>query len=180
MASDSFDLIDNEVSLIIVDSKKYLSTNIKILYGFVNKKGCACIYVTVNKSHLMLTNLFQREKINQNKIFVIDASPATSKREDDTGNVIFINSPSALTDISIATLSAIKSLSGGKKILFFDSISALLIYNEAGSVCKFAHFLINKLKEMNVTGVIIAVDKDLDEKIISQLTQFCDKSYKFQ
>lgn len=93
-------------------------------------------------------------------------------------NAVFVGSPKDLTDISIATTMAIKSVPKGYRLLFIDSISTLGLYNDAGTVAKFTHFLINKMRELKCTGVIISLEKETDEKMISQLSQFCDKIVK--
>ena len=61
------------------------------------------------------------------------------------------------------------------RLLFLDSISTLILYNDTGSMTKFSHFLINKIKEGGCSGAIISLEKETDEKMISQLSQFVDK-----
>ncbi|MDO8622885.1 MAG: hypothetical protein Q7R52_01460 [archaeon] len=169
------DFKKGEVILLIVSAQKYLSVSMDVLKHYCNTEKNLCVYVSVNKPYTTLMNLIKKEKINSDKLFVIDAITPTSSQSKGAENVIFTGSPRGLTDISISASSAIKNLPKGDRMLFFDSLSTLLIYNDVGSVTKFAHFLINKMKEWNITGVIISLEKETDAKLSSQLSQFVDK-----
>ena len=58
--------------------------------------------------------------------------------------------------------------------LFFDSLSTLLLYNETKTVAKFAHFLVTRLRILELDGIVFAVEKDMDREVIRALAQFCD------
>ena len=61
------------------------------------------------------------------------------------------------------------------RFIFFDSLSTLLIYNQSKSVSKFAHFLTGKMREWKIKGVLISLQKNIDENLIAQVSQFCDR-----
>lgn len=169
------DFKKGEVILLIVSAQKYLQVSLEVLKHYCNNQKSSCVYVSVNRPYNTLMNLIKANKINSEKLFVIDAITPPSDQQKSIKNAIFIGSPRGLTDISISASSAVKSLTKGDRMLFFDSLSTLLIYNDAGSVTKFAHFLINKMKEWSITGVIISLEKETDEKLTSQLSQFVDR-----
>ncbi len=92
------------------------------------------------------------------------------------GNCVFCQ-PQALTNISIALTSAIESLpKDNDKLLILDTLSTLMLYNEAGTVTRFAHVLTEKLRAWGVKSVILTLEEETDKKIIAQLGQFCDKT----
>jgi hypothetical protein len=62
------------------------------------------------------------------------------------------------------------------KSLFVDSISTLLIYNRAETVSKFLHFLTGKIRVLNLNGVLLSTEKELDPEFADQLEQFVDKT----
>ena len=62
-----------------------------------------------------------------------------------------------------------------KKFILVDTISTLLIYNSGQTVIKFSHFLTGRIRDWKAEGALITVKKEMDEKLTSQLTQFCDK-----
>lgn len=79
-----------------------------------------------------------------------------------------------LTNISISTTSLISKLDTAK-MLIFDSISTLLVYNDFETVKDFIHFISKKMKELKVTFAMICIKDRTDEKVISQLSAFVDE-----
>ena len=175
MAINFSDFKKGEVVLLIISAQKYLEVSMNILKHYCNTQKNSCVYVSVNRPYSTLMNLIKKEKIETDKLFVVDAITPPSAQDKSANKAIFLGNPRGLTDISISAASAIKNLPKGNRTLFFDSLSTLLIYNDVGSVTKFAHFLINKMKEWNISGVIISLEKETDEKLSSQLSQFVDK-----
>jgi KaiC/GvpD/RAD55 family RecA-like ATPase len=173
MAINFSELKKGEIILLVTSAEKYLSTSMQVLKHYCDGKK-SCIYVTVNKPYASLIKILNQHEINTERIFIIDGITPTSAGNKEKENVIFIGNPRELTSISISTISAIKNLPK-EKVLFFDSLSTLLIYNDSGSVTKFAHFLINKMKSLEISGVIISLEKEMDEKMRSQISQFVDK-----
>jgi archaellum biogenesis ATPase FlaH len=89
------------------------------------------------------------------------------------GNAVFIGSPKELTNISITTTSKIKEFKKAK-ILIFDSISTLLVYNKFEVVKDFIRFISNKMKELKITFVMTCIKEMTDEKTIAELKAFAD------
>ncbi|MDD5133006.1 MAG: ATPase domain-containing protein [Candidatus Nanoarchaeia archaeon] len=172
MAINFSELKKGEIVLLVTSAEKYISTSMQMLKYYCNQKNISAVYVTVNKPYDSLIKILEKYNINTKKIFIIDAITPTSAKNKE--NAIFIGNPKELTSISISSTSAIKSIPG-EKVFFFDSLSTLLIYNDSGSVTKFAHFLVNKMKSLDVSGVIISLEKEMDPKMLSQLSQFVDK-----
>jgi archaellum biogenesis ATPase FlaH len=161
---------EGDVILMVAPAKKLIKINTEILKWYVNKKKYDVVYVTVNKPFSYLVEGFQKAKININKIFIIDA---VSPREVRGGNAVFIGSPRELTNISITTTSAIKKLKAAK-ILIFDSISTLLVYNEFKVVKDFIRFISNEMKSLKVTFVMTCIKEMTDKKTIAELRAFVD------
>ena len=90
----------------------------------------------------------------------------------------FINSPSHLTDLSIALHKYFTSSEDKNRFLHLDSLSTLNIHNEAGSVLKFVHYLTGKMRVFGLKGVILSLREETDKKLIAELSQFCDKMIK--
>ncbi len=169
------DLPEGSICLIITTAKAIMKTNLDVLKVFISQ-GLFGLYVTINQPYITLQNLFNREGIDLNKLFFIDCITQTAGgRAERTSNCLFINSPSSLTELGIALTQAIQAMPAGKKFIFLDALSTLLIYNEAGTIAKFSHFLINKIKLLGLTGVVMSVEKEMDEKLLTQIEQFCDK-----
>ncbi len=168
---------DKEIALILSDEKKYFATNLKILDILTNKFKEKGIYVTVNRPFESLNEVLKKNKINTKNIFFIDAITLTISGEaKEVPNCLFINSPNSLTELGIALGEAFNSMKQKEdRFIFFDSLSTLLIYNQSKSVSKFAHFLTGKMREWKIKGVLISLQKNVDENLIAQVSQFCDK-----
>jgi archaellum biogenesis ATPase FlaH len=162
---------EGNVILLVTPAEKLVETNTELLKWYISKKKYDAVYVTVNKPFSTLIERFQKDKIETSKIFIIDAiSPSTTT----TGNAIFIGSPKELTNISISTTSAIGKLKTAK-ILVFDSISTLLVYNKFEVVKDFVHFISSKMRELKITFVMTCIKEMTDEKVIAELRAFVDE-----
>jgi len=161
---------DGNVVLIIIPADKLIETNTKILKRYITGKKNDVVYVTVNKPFSTLIAHFQKEKIDTSKIFIIDA---ISPHEVRAQNAVFIKSPKELTNISITTTSTLEKLKKAK-ILIFDSISTLMVYNKFEVVKEFIHFISNKMKELKVTFVMTCIKEMTDKKTLSDLRAFVD------
>lgn len=158
------------IFLIVASSKRLIGINTEILKMYITKKGYDVVYVTVNKPFSTLVKGFQKEGIDMNKLFFIDA---VSPRKFRTGNAVFIDSPKELTNISITTTSTIKKIKTAK-VLIFDSISTLLVYNKFEVVKDFIRFISNEMKELKITFVMTCIKEMTDKKIIAELRAFVD------
>ncbi|MEN6611012.1 MAG: PAS domain S-box protein [Methanoregulaceae archaeon] len=90
------------------------------------------------------------------------------------GVVRYVNNPANLTDPGIAVTGVLKDHSGKKICILFDSISTLLIYLSSSNISKFIHFVTNKLRLLDVSGIFLATEKGLDPQLETQLTTFVD------
>ena len=170
---------DGSVVLILTSAEKYMENIISVLKTLVNKKKYPCIYVTINKPYQVLLNVLKKSEIDTDKIFFIDLiSKMTRIETAGAKDCLFINSPDSLTELSIAITESARNLPGKNKFIFLDSLSTMLIYNQTGTVTKFAHFLIGKMKTEAIEMVIISLEKEMDPKLVSQISTLVDKVIK--
>jgi len=167
------------IALVTVASKNYQVANLKLVKHLTEDENLPGVYVTLNKPFKTIQALFKKEGINTDLIIFIDAVTKIEEDIKKTDNCLFIGSPEKMSDISIAMDQAVKSLPGEDKFVFFDSLSTLLLYNEAATVAKFIHFLTNKIRAWNVKGVIVSLQKEKDRELIDELSQFCDAVIDF-
>ena len=161
--------------MFLTSSRNYDKTNTQILKHSINKEGYYCVYVTVNKPYSSLKKKLEKEKINIQNIFFIDAvSPVEETR---AGNAVFVGSPKALTKISLVSNKALQKMPENKRLLFLDSLSTISLYNKKGNVSKFADFIIRKRREGNMKAAIISLKKDKKgtKEISNYLSQLVDK-----
>jgi archaellum biogenesis ATPase FlaH len=165
------------IVLFIIDAKKYHKIHPKLLRMVIEEKCFAGIYITINKPYSSLIKYLEENKINTENIFFIDAiSRVVGGKIKMTKDCLFIPSPSQLTDLSIALSQALESMKHKEnKFIFLDSLSTLLIYNPFEVVVKFTHFIITRLRAFGLVGLIISIEKQIDEKMLNILIEMCDK-----
>jgi len=117
----------------------------------------------------------EQKGINTKKLFFIDLiTSEISEATEKIDNCLFMESPKSLTDLSIALSEAVKSMPGDK-FIFLDTLSTLLVYNQLTTVTKFAHFLTSKMRQWDINGLLVSMEKETDPNLQAQLAQFCDK-----
>lgn len=161
----------------IIDSEKYFQGVVGTLKK--DSLGKNVIYVTTNKPYSVLNSTFKAKGVKTNKFFFIDciSEHLHEKTPQDLENCVFIESPQSLTSISIAISEAVKHIEG-KKILFLDSLSVMLIYNDTNTLGKFSSFLLNKMRASDVDAIVLALASDSDSKIIKQIESIVDEVRK--
>jgi hypothetical protein len=76
--------------------------------------------------------------------------------------------------MGIAVTEVLKEHADRKVCIMYDSVSTMLIYLSSANISKFIHFVTNKLRLMDISGVFLAVEKGLDPMLMTQLTTFVD------
>ena len=122
----------------------------------------------------------QSQKIpTQNMYFLDCASGLLGKPPREFEKTYILSGPSNLTELSI-TLSKLLSsdMLVGKEaqtILFLDSVSTFLIYNDANTVAKFLHTIAGRVRFHNIRGVFFSLHDDIEKGAIASTVQFHDK-----
>jgi hypothetical protein len=165
------------VVLFIIDAKKYHKVHPKVLRTIIEERCFAGIYITINKPYNTLIKYLKDNKINTKNIFFIDAiSRVVGGGIRMTKDCLYIPSPTQLTDLAIAMTQALESMKHKEnKFIFLDSLSTLLIYNPFEVTAKFVHFIITRLRVFGLVGLIISIEKQIDERMLNILIEMCDK-----
>ncbi len=168
------------IAIATVGAKGYQKTNIGIIKYLTEVKKTPGVYVTLNKLFSNVESELKKSGIDTRMIIFIDAVTKTAGgKTEKTDSCLFIGSPENLSDISIAMDQAVRAIISKEKFVFFDSLSTLLIYNDAAAVARFIHFLAGKMRVWKVKGIIISLKKDKDKELIDELMQFCDVMLEF-
>ena len=161
------------VILITVDAKNYQSVSIDILRFLVNEQGIPGVYVTLNKPYEIIMRNLKNNSIDPRLLIFIDAA-SKSEQAKKVDSCLCIGSPEELSDISVAMDQAVKALPTSDKFLIFDSLNTLSIFNKPATVARFIHFLSSKMREWKIKGIIITLEKETDQSLLDELTQFSD------
>lgn len=161
------------ILLLTVSAKSYNDTAIDTLRFLINEQHVPGVYVTLNKPFEVIQRNLQNNNIDPRLVIFIDATSRTEGTRK-TENCLAIGSPEKLSDISVAMDQAIKALPTDNKFLVFDSINTLSIFNKSVTVARFIHFLVGKIREWKVKGVILTLEKETEQQLLDELTQFSD------
>ncbi len=151
----------------VIDSEHYFEHLMELVKD-ATADGDDLIYVTTNKPYKNLVEAFKDNSIDPDNIFFIDCiSKHVGERfDEEPENCLLLTGPEHLTELSISISEAAKE---GGKTLLLDSLSVLLIYNDATTIGKFSNFLINKMRTLDVDTIILALESDVDKDVIQQI-----------
>lgn len=169
------ELAEAEIALLIPSSNDVAKLNAELVTYYTTDRNALCLYVTVTRPASTIQNQLRKQGADTDNVFYIDcATPLAGSGLKRAENAVFVK-PQKLSDISISVTEALKSLPADReKILILDTLTTLMLYNDENVVSKFAHSLVTRLRERDITGVLLTVEEETDEDVKAQLTQFCD------
>lgn len=172
---DPQELEQKKIFLILASPASIRQRNIDVIRE-ISTLGYHTVVITTNFPYSVLIKLYSQSGISQENVSFIDAVTRNSigSVENVPGVVRYVNNPANLTDMGIAVTEVLKEHSGKKVCIMYDSVSTMLIYLSSANISKFIHFVTNKLRLMDISGVFLAVEKGLDPMLMTQLTTFVD------
>lgn len=165
---------ESRLYLMLASPERINAMNSAVL-KIILSKGCTPIVVTVNRPYRVLAKAYAREGISSDAVWVIDAVTQYSGGTcEELPHVRYVSNPANLTDLGIAITGLLKEIPGTKKCIVFDSVNMLLIHIPSVTAARFFHFVVNKLKLADISGIFLSVEKGLDPVILSQMSAFVD------
>lgn len=171
---------NNILYLVLSPPENIHAMNIAVVKKIL-QQGCTPLIITVNQPFRVLTKIYKKEGIDTTNFYVIDTVTQYSGGVfEESQRVKYINNPANLTDLGIAISEILKKMPEKKKCIMFDSVSMLLIHIPSATASKFFHFVVNKLRLSDVSGIFLCVEKGLDPLILSQMSSFVDKIVEYE
>jgi hypothetical protein len=161
------------ISVYMFKEENYYKQIYKIIKENSNKN---IIIVTTNKPADMILNEIKEEKIETQNLFFIDTiSKYIGKNElTQSDSIVYIDDPANLTEIGIVTKLGIEKISG-EKVLIFDSLTTLSLYNSSKNIARFYNFFFQLARVNNIETIIIALESDMDKKALSSIYGLVDQ-----
>lgn len=172
---------DRRIILALSPSRTYQQNTLQMIQEIQNGSRLHIIVICVNQPAAFLMDFYSHHGIDTSRIFFIDAITryATGTAPEDLENCMFISKPNDLTSMGIAITTILKKFEEEKTLIFLDSVNAMLIHSSSSDLVKFIHFVISKLRIMNIAGILLAVEKGLDPVLLTQLSTFADDLVEF-
>jgi hypothetical protein len=165
------------IALLESTAEQFLEVNIAA-NGILTRKGYTGIILSSSRPYSNLINIYQKNNVDTNKLMIIDCvSKSQGGKIVGNKNALFTDNASALTQISLHIGELIKSVNG-QKYLYIDSLTTMLIHNQARIFASFIHSILTKLRMSNVNGLMFSISKGIDEEVRNEIAQLCDKVVK--
>lgn len=170
------DLAHNKVFLVLASPGTIRQCNVELIRQ-ISGLGYHPVIITLNFPYSVLARMYRDDGIALETVSFIDTVTRNSigTAQNVPGVVRYVNNPGNMTDLGIALTEVLKELSGKRVCVLYDSVSTMLIYLSSQNISKFIHFVTNKIRLMDISGVFLAVEKGLDPVLMSQLTTFVDE-----
>jgi len=152
-----------------------------LLVKYFSSKSDKGIVLSANRPYVNLMSIYEKNNIDVSKMFILDCLSKSQHADAPADNVAFIENLSALTDISLSIEEHINSVPGkkpGKKFIFFDSLTTMLIHNKPYVLARFIHNIFTKMRLKGIGGVIISLQDSSNRDIKAEIAQLCDKVIK--
>jgi uncharacterized membrane protein len=168
------ELPDGWITLLETEAEKSVEVGLKVV-KLLTDEGYKGLILSASRPCTSLLSLYKKNKIDTKNIFILD----TVCRSQDTkvkqlNNVLHLESSSALTGISLSINEAINKIPG-KKFIFIDSITTMLIHNKPTIFGKFMHTVLTRMRMKNMNGMFITLEKETDKAVRAEIVQLCDK-----
>ena len=119
--------------------------------------------------------------INNQNIIFIDCISHAAGISKEKSNCIYIESPSQLESILLEIMNSYKNTDDKKnKYLIIDSLSSLVIYNDAPLVTEFFTHLINRTRLSDITTISLTIEEEMNDNIRKILYLKSDKIIKLK
>lgn len=138
----------------------------------------AWVYVTVTKPYETLVKEYEYLSDAKNIKF-IDCISRAAGISKPSPHCIYIESPSMLEKLGIDIMNVFKEVDEStKKYLILDSLSNLIIYNDADIVTEFFYHIVNRTRVKNIHTISLAIEEEGLEKQLNRLIYLNDKILK--
>ncbi|GEM_PF-1411374 len=164
----------NAISLISTKSEP-MNIVTAMLQILLSEEKYGGVFISVSRPYEEIMKAMNTNRIRSDDIYFIDCiSHAAGKRPEEAENVVFVENPSSLEEISMYVDKEMNKVKSKNRFILLDSLSSLLIYNNEDSAKEFSHFLINHMRVNNIGGVILTMEKKEVEELVKTLVPMCD------
>ena len=140
-------------------------------------KNDSGIIISASRPYVNLVNMYQRNDINASKMFILDCVTKDNNGDTKADNVVFLENVSDLTKISLSLSERMKT-TNGKKFVFIDSITSMLIHNKPHVFARFMHSILTRMRVNGTGGLLISLEDKTDREVRAKIAQLCDKVIK--
>ena len=143
----------DSVVIIETPAENYLEANISSIKSMVDN-GYKGIYLSFQRPFRNISNIFEKENINLNSLYVVDCATAFSESDQEINpRCININPDVKIDDMVNIICNSLENLDEGKRFVFVDSLTTLGLHESFSETLRFPELLINTIKKKNIDDV---------------------------
>ncbi|DAC73082.1 MAG TPA: hypothetical protein DSN98_01950 [Thermoplasmata archaeon] len=166
------------IVMLETSAEKMLEVSLSTIKYLSAEKKYIGIIVLASRPQKNLVQLYQQNNIDIKKILILDCiSKSQSMNLEEADNVLYLESVSDLTNISIAITESTQRIPGDK-FVFIDTINSMLIHNKPEVFAQFIHGILTKMRIDEVNGLLVSLKGEADKYIYAEIAQLCDRIVK--
>ncbi len=174
-------IITNQSVGVILPGNNY-SDLIQALFEHIHSRPeDVWAYVTITRPYESIVKQFGDLASSRGNIKFIDCISRAAGLSKIDSNCVFIESPAHLEKIIMEILNIFRNAGDNvQKYLIIDSLSSLLIYNDAQLVTEFFAHLTNRTRLSDIHSVSIAIEEEMNDNINKIIYLRSDKIIKLR
>ncbi len=166
------DIEKNSIVVFLIPNKIYQDRLLRIAKSVASRFD-KVLYISLNKPAEKIIEILKRENIDARKFLFIDAITKRVKADASDHGIIFISPPADFDKFSTSLNQIIeKERVDG---IIFDSLSAMLVYQDESTVIRFMHDFTAKLMVEHEFGGFICLLEDVNSALVKNMTTLADK-----
>ncbi len=169
------DLGTKQLFLVLSPPDRLREQNLALTGELLDAGYRVCV-ITTNYPYRVLSRLYESAGLDLERIAFIDAiTPyALGSMPPADARCRYVEAPTDLTAIGIGVTEVLRAHPHEPTCILIDSVSTMLIYLSSTSLSKFIHFVANRLRLLDHSGIFLAVEQGLDPMLLTQLVTFVD------
>ncbi|MEM5784744.1 MAG: ATPase domain-containing protein [Candidatus Aenigmatarchaeota archaeon] len=138
-----------------------------------------CLYIAIDENPKEIREYFKKNKISTKNLIIIDAYSSRHNRKSD--EEFAIEGQLDLDKLSILITDVLEKLKSNKeKRCVIDTISSLSLISEPDILIKFIQNTISKLKDYEITSILIVEEGTLEQKTLATISYMVDGIIEFK
>ncbi|MCX6773046.1 MAG: hypothetical protein NTV88_04745 [Candidatus Micrarchaeota archaeon] len=170
-------LTGGKVLLVVSQPQFYDMISVQLLRALIRNSKKKGIYVTLTRPYTKLEASLKKSGVDTAKLFFIDGTEKPGSLPENSAQVSYVEEPGALTHLSVSLTRL--TASGEYGFIYLDSLSTMAMYRELDVVQRFGNYLVNKLRELEMDGVVFSLDSEKGAKAVAALKPICDEYLEF-
>ncbi len=149
-----------------------------ILIKNLTDRGFKVITLSGGRPCKDLISIYEEKKINMKNIHIVDMICRSQQLNvKDTEFVTHMKNIQSLTEVSVYIN---KMLIPNKTVLFIDSITSMLIYNDERIFTRFLSDVVQKMKTRGIHLILLLIKTHNYDNLRSELKYICDQQVMFE